>query len=219
MKESLSFIRDLRKNNHKEWFHANRPRYYKAREEFLAFVEIMVSEIGVFDTDLGPVIPKKTLFRINRDIRFSKDKSPYKTNFGAFIIKGGKNSGNAGYYFHLEPGGTFIGGGIYHPMPDILKAVRSEIYGNPEEFRDIIKEKTFYDYFGDMFDDRLKTAPKGYPKDFEYIDLLKYKSYIVSRPFDEKLVCGDGLLEETLKAFRLMYPMIRFINFALGSTI
>lgn len=215
MKKSLSFIRELKKNNNTEWFHANRAGYDEARGEFLAFVESLVSEIGLFDTDLGPLDPRKTLFRINRDIRFSRDKSPYKTNFGAFIIKGGKKTGNAGYYFHLDPEGTFVGGGVYHPETEILKKVRSEIYGNPEEFRDIIMGKSFRNYFGDLYDDRLKTAPKGYPKDFEFIDLLKYKSYIVSRPFDENLVTGNGLLRETIRAFQLMHPMIRFINYAL----
>jgi uncharacterized protein (TIGR02453 family) len=215
MEKSLSFIRDLKKNNHKEWFHANRPRYDEARAEFTAFIEQLISEIGMFDPDLGPADAKSTLFRINRDIRFSKDKSPYKTNFGAFIIKGGKKSGNAGYYFHLEPGGTFIGGGVYHPEADILKKVRQEIYGNPEEFSEIINNSAFKEYFGEMYDDRLKNAPKGFPPDFEYIDLLKYKSYIVSRSFEEKLLKGNGLLPETVKAYRLMYPLIRFINYAL----
>ena len=215
MKKSLSFIRNLKKNNNTEWFHANRASYDEARGEFLAFIETLVSEIGLFDADLGQVDPRKTLFRINRDIRFTKDRSPYKTNFGSFIIKGGKKSGNAGYYFHLDPEGTFSGGGVYHPETDILKKVRHEIYGNPEEFRDIIMEKSFRNYFGELYDDRLKTAPKGYPKDFEFIDLLRYKSYIVSRQFDEKMVRDDELLKETLKAFQMMHPMIRFINFAL----
>ena len=215
MKRSLSFIKELKKNNNKEWFHANRSLYDEARAEFIAFIEILVSEIGIFDPELGPVNPKSTIFRINRDIRFSRDKSPYKTNFGAFIIKGGKKSGNAGYYFHLEPGGTFIGGGVYHPEPEILKKVRDEIYGNPEEFNRILKEEKFYEYFGELYDDRLKNAPKGYPKDFEYIDLLRYKSYIVSRAFEEKLVRGDGLLKEVLTAFRMMHPLVRFINYAL----
>ena len=215
MKTSLSFLQDLKKNNNKEWFHANRSRYDESRAEFLAFIESVVSEIGLFDTDLGPVDAKKTLFRINRDIRFSKDKSPYKTNFGAFIIKGGKKSGNAGYYFHLDPEGTFAGGGVYHPETHILKKVRQEIYGNPEEFITIITDRNFRDYFGDMYDDRLKTAPKGYPKEFEHMDLLQYKSYIVSRQFDTELVTGGGLVAETIRAFRLMHPMIRYINYAL----
>ncbi len=215
MKKSLSFLQKLKRNNNKEWFHANRASYDEARAEFLAFVEMLVSEIGMFDPDLGPIDPRKTLFRINRDIRFSRDKSPYKTNFGSFIIKGGKKTGNAGYYFHLDPEGTFIGGGVYHPEAEILKKVRHEIYGNPEEFREIITEKSFRKKFGDMYDDQLKTAPKGYPKDFEHIDLLKYKSYIVSRQLDDKLVYGVQLLKETLASYRLMNPMIRFINYAL----
>jgi uncharacterized protein (TIGR02453 family) len=215
MKKSLSFIRDLKNNNNTEWFHANRPRYDEAKAEFLAFIEILVSEIGLLDPDLGPVSAKSTLFRINRDIRFSKDKSPYKTNFGSFIIKGGKKTGNAGYYFHLDPAGTFIGGGVYHPEAEILKKVRQEIYENPEEFREIISNKKFRNSFGEMYDDQLKTGPKGFPKDFEHMDLIKYKSYIVSKSLDEKTVTGDELIKETLEAFRLMHPLIRFINFGL----
>ncbi len=217
MKKGLSFISDLKKNNHKEWFHANRSRYEEAREEFHAFIEALINEIQVFDPSVGPIQPKSTVFRINRDIRFSKDKYPYKTNFGAFIVPGGKKSGNAGYYFHLEPEGSFAGGGVYHPMPDILKKIRNEIYGNPEEFKGIIEGKEFFEYFGDMYDDRLKTPPKGFPRDFEHIDLLKYKSYIVSRSFDNDMVTSDSLAEETVKTFRLMYPLNKFINYALGS--
>ncbi len=215
MKKSLSFLKELKKNNNKEWFHANRESYDETRAEFTGFIEKLVSGIGTFDPDLGPINPKSTLFRINRDIRFSKDKSPYKTNFGSYIIKGGKKTGNAGYYFHLEPGGTFLAGGIYHPEADILKKVRREIYENPEEFREIILKRDFYAYFGGLYEDRLKTAPRGFPKDFEHMDLLQYKSYIVSRSIDERLVTGGGLLEETLMAFRLLHPLIRFINYAL----
>lgn len=215
MRNSLSFIRDLKKNNNKEWFHANRPKYEEARREFTLFIESLISGIASFDADLGPVQVKSTLFRINRDIRFSKDKSPYKTNFGAFILKGGKKSGNAGYYFHLDPEESFIGGGVYHPEAEILKKVRQEIYGNPDEFREIITEKKFLAAFGEMYDDRLKTAPKGFPKDFEHIDLLKYKSYIVSRSLDINLLTSEDLLSETISSFRLMYPLVRFINYAL----
>ena len=217
MKKGLSFISDLKKNNHKEWFHANRSRYEDARGEFLAFVETLIGEIQAFDPSVGSVGAKSAMFRINRDIRFSKDKSPYKTNFGAFSVPGGKKSGFAGYYFHLDPEGSFAGGGVYHPMPDILKKIRNEIYGNPEEFKGIIEGKEFHDYFGDMYDDRLKTPPKGFPKDFKHIDLLKYKSYIVSQSFDTETVTGDRLVEETVKAFRLMHPLNKFINYALGS--
>ena len=217
MKKSLSFISDLKKNNHKEWFHANRVRYDEARGEFLAFIETLIGKIQAFDPTVGSVDAKGALFRINRDIRFSKDKSPYKTNFGAFIVPGGKKSGNGGYYFHLEPEGSFAGGGVYHPEAAILKKIRNEIYENPEEFREIIENKEFSDYFGEMYDDRLKTPPKGYPKDFEHIDLLKYKSFIVSRSFDTGTLTGDRLVGEVVRAFRLMYPLNKFINYALGS--
>ena len=203
MKKSLSFISDLKNNNHKDWFHANRPRYDEARGEFLSFVDTLIGEIQAFDPSVGPVDAKGAIFRINRDIRFSNDKSPYKTNFGAFIVPGGKKSGNAGYYFHLDPDGSFAGGGVYHPMPDILKKIRNEIYGNPEEFKGIIEGKEFYDYFGDMYDDRLKTPPKGFPKDFEHIDLLKYKSYIVSRSFDNRTITGGQSCRRNREDFQI----------------
>jgi uncharacterized protein (TIGR02453 family) len=215
MKKSLSFLRDLGKNNNRDWFQANRVRYDEARAEILEFVETLVSEIGLFDPDLGPVNPKGTLFRINRDIRFSRDKSPYKTNFGAFIAREGKKSGYAGYYFHVDPTGSFMAGGIYQPEPEVLKKVRQEVYENPEEFMEIITEKSFRGYFGELYDDRLKTAPKGYPKDFKYIDLLRYKSYMVSRDLGDSLMSGGDLLGETVRGMRMMHPLVRFINYAL----
>ena len=217
MQISLSFIKSLKLNNNREWFQANRGKYEEARQEFLAFVEKIINELGLIDPDLGPVDYRSGVFRINRDIRFSKDKSPYKTNFGVFIVKGGKKSGNAGYYFHLEPGKSFVGGGLYHPMPEALKVMRNEIYENAEEFTDILRGKAFYDFFGDLWDgDMLKTPPKGFPKEFEHIDLLRHKSYIAGRNFDDKLLIGDRLAEETLNAFRLMVPLIRFLNFGLA---
>jgi uncharacterized protein (TIGR02453 family) len=215
MKKSLSFINELKKNNHREWFQSHRKQYEEARAEFIAFIESLIGEIGLFDPELGPVEPRSTLFRINRDIRFSKDKSPYKTNFGAYIKKGGKKSGFAGYYFHLEPDGSFLGGGVYHPEAAVLKKVRQDICDNPEEFREIIENKKFRDAFGELYDHQLKTAPKGFPKDFEHMDLLRYQSYIVSRNLDEKTLTGDSLLRETAESYRLMYPLIRFINYAL----
>jgi uncharacterized protein (TIGR02453 family) len=217
MKKSLSFISDLKKNNHKEWFHGNRPRYEESRNEFLVFVQSLINGIQAFDPSVGSIEPKSAIFRINRDIRFSKDKSPYKTNFGAFMVPGGKKSGNAGYYFHLDPEGTFSGGGVYHPESHILQKVRTEIFENGEEFREIIEESKFRDRFGEMYDDRLKTPPKGFPKDYKYIDLLKYKSYIVSRSYEPDLVRSDQLLETVTDDYRQMYPLIRFINFALGT--
>ena len=216
MQKSLSFLKDLKNNNNREWFQSSRERYEEARQEFLAFLENIVNELGLMDPELGRVDYRSTVFRINRDIRFSKDKSPYKTNFGAFIVKGSKKSGNAGYYFHLEPGNSFAGGGIYHPMPEVLKKIRNEIYENAGEFIEIIRDKEFNDVFGDLWEgDMLKTPPKGFPGDFEYIGLLRYRSYTVWRDFDDKLILGDRLTEETLKIFGLLVPFNRFINFGI----
>jgi uncharacterized protein (TIGR02453 family) len=215
MVKSLEFLKGLEKNNNRKWFQAHRKQYEEARAEVLAFVEILVAEIGKFDPDLGPVNPKSALFRINRDIRFSRDKSPYKTNFGAFISRDGKKSGYAGYYFHIDPSGCFIAGGIYHPEPEVLKKVRQEIFENPEEFLEIILDETFRDYFGEMYDERLKTPPRGFPKEFAHIDLLRYKSYLVSRDLPDRLLNGEGLLEEIIRGMHLAYPLVRFINYAL----
>ena len=215
MEKCLSFLRDLKKNNNREWFQANRIRYEECRAEHLEFIETLISGAGLFDPELGPVNPKSTVFRINRDIRFSKDKSPYKTHFGAFINRYGRSLEKAGYYFHLEPGGSFIGGGIYRPGSDVLKKIRQEIFEDPEEFSGIVREKKFREFFGGLSDDRLVNAPKGYPKDFEYIDLLKYKSYMVSRELEDEQVTSDGLADIVLKGMRIMYPMIRFVNNAL----
>lgn len=217
MEKCLSFIRDLRKNNNRDWFQANRSRYQEAKKEFFGFVEELVVELGLMDPDLGVVDAKSAIFRINRDIRFSNDKSPYKTNFGALIAKGGKKSGNAGYYFHMEPGGSFVAGGVYHPMPDVLKAIRTGIHENIDEFLDIIRDRTFQEAFGGLWEgDKLKTQPKGFPKEFEHIDLLRNRSFNVSRRMDDNVITGGNPGRETLEAFRLMVPLNRFLNLAIS---
>src|ERR1051325_10599551 len=124
---TLKFLKDLKKNNTKEWFDANRKAYESAKKDFEGLVESVIEQFCKKDEEIGSLKPKDCMFRINRDIRFSKDKSPYKTNFGAFINKGGKKSIYAGYYFHCEPGENFVGGGLWMPMPDALKKVRQEI--------------------------------------------------------------------------------------------
>lgn len=212
----LDFLNDLKKNNNREWFQQNKPSYESAREVFLHFVEILVSEIQNIDPEIGAVIPSKTLYRIYRDVRFSKDKSPYKTNFGAHIVKDGKKSGNAGYYFHLEPGGTFIAGGVYQPMPDSLKMVRTEIFENPDEFRAIIESPQFRKNFNELWGDKLKTAPKGFPKDFPDIDLLKYKSYIVAKNLSDTSLSGNKLITELKEILQSLYPLNRFLNYILS---
>jgi uncharacterized protein (TIGR02453 family) len=214
-KDTINFLNDLKKNNNREWFRANKSRYDAARGEFLNLASYLLVEIQAIDPDIGPLKPGDTLFRIYRDVRFSSDKSPFKTHMGAYFVKGGKQSGNAGYYFHLEPGESFTAGGIWQPTPDILKAVRMEIYENPVEFRSIIQNKAFIDNFGEIHGEKLKTPPKGFPKDFSEIEWLKYKSFTVFRNITDKLVLSEQLIEDAVRVFQLMLPLNRFINYAI----
>ncbi len=142
-KNLLHFLSDLKKNNHKEWFHENKPRYQLVKKEFEQFIAHVIADISQFDASVKNLEPKHCIFRINRDIRFSNDKSPYKSNFGGFIVPGGRNAGHAGYYIHIEPENCFLAGGIYMPPPDRLKAVRTEIYENTDSFKKILNDKNF----------------------------------------------------------------------------
>lgn len=212
-KELLEFLSELKENNYKEWFHENKPRYQKLKKEFEQFIAHTIATIAQFDPSVQNLEPKHCIFRINRDIRFSKDKSPYKTNFGGFIVPGGKKAGNAGYYIHIEPGNCFIAGGIYAPPSDKLKAVRTEIYENTDEFKKILSDKNFKNHFkGIMSDDKLKTAPKGFPKDFEDIDLLRYKHYTVAKSVADDLIASDKFADEIHETFKALYPFNEFIN-------
>ena len=212
-KDVLQFLKDLKENNYTEWFHENKPRYQRVRKEFEQFVAHAIAEISQFDKSIQNLEPKHCIFRINRDIRFSNDKSPYKTNFGAYIVPGGKKAGLAGYYIHIEPGNCFLAGGIYAPPADKLKAVRMEIYENNEDFKKILADKNFKKIYPELYNkDMLKTAPKGFPKDFEDVDLLKYKHYIASRNVKDSIVISDNFIDEVRETFKAALPLNQFIN-------
>jgi len=209
----LQFLSDLKKNNYKEWFHENKPQYQKVKKEFEQFIALTIADIAQFDKSIQNLEPKHCIFRINRDVRFSNDKSPYKTNFGGYIVPGGKKAGNAGYYIHIEPGNCFLAGGIYMPPSNRLKAVRTEIYENTDDYKKILNNKNFKKHFEEILNEgKLKTAPKGFPKDFEDIDLLRYKHYIVSRKIDDKIVMSDKFTDEIRETFKAVYPFNSFIN-------
>ena len=217
IKNLLQFLSDLKENNYKEWFHENKPTYQKVKNEFIQFIAHTIADVAQFDKSIKSLEPKHCIFRINRDIRFSKDKSPYKSNFGGFIVPGGRNAGFAGYYIHIEPENCFLAGGIYMPPPDRLKAVRTEIYENTDEFKKILNNKNFKKHFKEIIsEDQLKTAPKGFPKDFEDIDLLKHKHYTVVRYIDENLVTSENFADEIRETFKALYPFNSFINEAIN---
>jgi len=214
-KSTLDFLVTLKENNNRQWFQANKSWYEEAKKDFANFIDLLALEIRKFDPDIGQVNSHEAIFRIYRDVRFSKDKTPYKNNLGAHIVPGGKKSGLAGYYFHIEPGDIFLAGGLYMPSPDNLKKVRREIFENIEEFLLIIENQEFSNYYGNIWGEKLVNPPAGYPKEFEYVDLLKYKSYTVIRQIPEQMFFKSNLLEEVSDGFRILYPFNRFLNQAI----
>jgi len=211
-KEIFVFLKELKNNNSKEWFDVNRSRYKDLRKNFMDFVSYLILELSVLDPSVQNIEPKDCVFRINRDIRFSNDKSPYKSNMGAFITPGGKKSGLPGYYLHLEPGSCFAAGGIYMPPPAELKSIRSVIFDSPEEYRKIIEAKNFKKLFGEVAGDKLKTAPKGFPKEDSNIDLIKLKSYTVSHKIDEKILSEKNAYPELMKIYAGMKDFNLFLK-------
>ena len=213
-KKIISFLEDLIRNNNREWFHANKSRYEEVKHIFEIFINTIIPEIATFDNDIKikNLSAKDCLFRIYNDIRFVKNKPLYKTNMGAFMAKGGKNSGNAGYYLHIEKNNCFLGGGIYMPPSDKLKLIRQEIYYNYDEFSGILSDKNFRKYFHGLDEIKTSRIPKGFPKDFIGAEMLKYKSYTMIFPFEEKKLFFSNFKEMILEVFKTMTPLNHFIN-------
>lgn len=210
--EILTFLSELKENNNKEWFDENRNRYKELREFFISQIGTFINRVAEFDPSVQYEDPRKSVFRINRDIRFSKDKSPYKTNFGGFVVPGGKKSGNSGYYLHLEPGNSFVGGGIHCPPGPILKKIRWGIYQNADEFLPIIEDKTFKTTFGEITGEKLKKPPRGFDKDFEHIDLLKFKDYTVVANLPDSDIQKDDFTDTVVDYFKKMSNFNHFLN-------
>ena len=214
---SLKFLSTLKKNNNRDWFQANKKEYDAAKKDFIDYVQKLIAGISTFDKKVSGLEAKNCVFRINRDVRFSHDKSPDKTNMGANISPGGKKSPAAGYYFHVEPGGSFIAGGMFQPEPDKLKAVREDIIYDPDDFKKIIGSKEFKKHYSKLWDEgKLKTAPKGFDKEHPDIDLVKYKSYIAVKNLSDKEVLDKNLVKNALEAFKALKPMNDFLNKSAG---
>ncbi len=210
----IPFLTQLYNNNNRDWFTRNKMQYQAAFNDFNKFVDDLIPYLAQTDPLLTGIRAKDCVYRIYRDTRFSKDKTPYKNHLGANISPGGRKSRLAGFYLHIEPMGTSItGGGIYMPDPEILKALRNEFYQVPEELLEIINDKEFSKYFKGLSNqDKLKTAPKGFPKDFEHIDLIKYKSYVAIGELSRKDIESDHLMEKLVQIHKAMYPLNRLIN-------
>ncbi len=208
----FKFLIDLKFNNNRAWFKQNNDRYINAKSEFENFIELLIPQLKEVDSEIDVLPAKNCIFRIYKDVRFSKNKEPYKTNFGASISKGGKKSINAGYYIHFEPDNSFIGGGIYKPEPKILKAIRTTIFENTEQYKNIINKSTFKKYFPDIYGEKLKTAPRGFPKDFKDIDLLNNKHYAIIHNIDNSFWFKDDLINNILDVFKEQKEFNHFLN-------
>ncbi len=208
----FKFLAKLEKNNNREWFAENKHLYTQSFDEMLKLVERLIPRVGEFDDDIKNLDAKKCIFRIYRDVRFSKDKSPYKLNLGGFLVKGGRNSGHAGYYLHLENNNSFIAGGIYMPPAPFLKKVRQEIYFHVDEFKSILEDKENVKYFKEISGDKLVRPPKDFDPDFPDIELLKYKSYgFIHHVTNEQCLTPD-FEEYVMKIFKQLSPMVKFLN-------
>src|SRR6266487_2759344 len=215
---TIKFLKDLKKNNNKEWFDVNRKVYESAKQDFGNLVQTVIGIYCKKDDELASLKAKDCMFRINRDIRFSKDKSPYKTNFGASINKGGRKSILAGYYFHCEPSESFVGGGLWMPMPEELKKIRQEIDYCFEEFKKIINNKKFKTFYGELYkgeDMTLSRPPKGYDENNPAIGFIKLKSFIAMQQLNEADLTDKNLAKKITGAFEALQPMVKFINRAL----
>ena len=215
MDSVLRFLRKLKKNNNKPWFEANRNGYTEAKQELETFLEGLIASYSKTDDAISRLTPKDCMFRINRDVRFSKDKSPYKTNFGAYINPGGKKSTLGGYYLHIEPGASFVGGGLWMPMPAELAKIRQEIDYNLPEFTAILSSASFKKQYGSLSTDEeysLKRIPKGYENDNAAAEYLKLKSFIATRKLSDEEVSSTSLKKSCIAAFTALRPLLDFIN-------
>ena len=213
---TIQFLKSLKKNNNREWFEKNRKQYELAKTDYLNFVTNVLNEIQLYDQSLTELEPKKCVFRLNRDVRFSKNKDPYKTNFGASFSKGAKKIQTAGYYFHLEPGENFVGGGLWMPMAPDLNKVRQEIDYCFKEFASILKKPVFKTTYGDMDNSmKLVRPPKGFEIDNPALEYLKLKSFVVTRTIKDTELTDKQLVKNVVKDFKTIAPLVHFLNRAI----
>ena len=207
---TLTFLKDIKKNNNRDWFNANKDKYLKAQENMIAFADAVLHEMNKHDKIETPS-GKKSLFRIYKDTRFSKDKTPYKINLsGAFRRATKKLRG--GYYFHIQPGNSFVAGGFWGPEPDDMKRIREDIDRNHKDFKKVLANKTLVKTFGELQGEQVNSAPRGYSKDHPAIDLLRYKQFVFRHSFTDKEVLRPGFYKELNQAFKNLRPFFNYMS-------
>ncbi len=214
-KETVDFLKKLEKNNNREWFTSNKGLFDNANNNIIAITDHLIGRISKFDPEVVGIDPKQCIFRIYRDIRFSKDKSPYKTNLGAFIAPGGRKTMAPGYYFHLQPGMFFAAAGKHLPDASELLKIRKAVAADSKRFFKIVESKKFVDRFGGFDGERLTNPPKGFPADHEAIEYLKFKSFTVSEEFSAKDAASSDYPKMLAESFKAAYPLVEFLREAL----
>ena len=202
----FQFLQHIKQNNNREWFNANKPTYQAAYDNFKTFANSLHDLMSLHDE-----IERMRIHRIYRDIRFSKDKTPYKSHLSGGFVRATKWR-RGGYYFHIEPGATFVGGGFWGPVSADLKRIRTELAADAEPLRQIIASADFVETFGSLQGDQLKTAPAGYPKDHPNIDLLRYKQFLISRSFTDEEVLSPDFAEKVSATFQHMRPFFDYMS-------
>lgn len=215
-KETVDFLRKLDKNNNRDWFNAHKDAFVKANDNVIAVTGELIGRIAKFDPAIAGIDPKACVFRIYRDIRFSKDKSPYKTNLGAFIAPGGRKTMSPGYYFHVQPAMFFAAAGKHMPDPGETLKIRNAIVANTKEFLKIVEGKAFAKRFGEMHGDSLSRPPKGFDANHPAIEYLKMKSFTVGEEFTAKDATSKDYPKMLAESFKAAYPLVVFLRRALA---
>ena len=216
MRNTISFLKKLKKNNNTPWLHAHKNEYIAAKEEFAFLLQELIVRLSAWDSRLPHLEVKDCVFRFNRDTRFSDNKSPYKENFGAFFAYGGKKGGLPGYYLHTSPKENFVAGGIWMPEADKLLAIRRYILNHGDELEKILKDKKFKKVFSGLSTEEvLKRPPKGFPADHKHVELLKLKSFTASAPLTLDQLSKSGFSKVLDQHFKLLKPLNNFLLQAL----
>lgn len=217
---TIEFLNDLKSNNSKSWFDLNRKRYDNVKADYISLAGNILGQMKKIDPSLEMVETKECVFRINRDIRFSADKSPYKTNLGIALHPGGKKFNLAAYYLHIEPGHSFIGGGLWMPEAPLLSKVRKEIHYFYNDLIEILNNPLYKKTYGSLDIEegqKLSRPPKGYEAEDPAIEFLKLKSFTASTPLSDEMLTSDKLIPHIIDRFTILKPFIGFINRGLMS--
>ena len=215
---TLIFLKNLSENNHRDWFLDHKSEFEKAKSDVYSLTQAIIKRLAGFDPDIpSDLDPKNCVMRIYRDIRFSKDKTPYKTNFGIAISANGKNFKGPGYYIHIEPQKSFIAAGSWFPESEQLKAIRQEIDYNSADWNELLNEEGFKSAFGDLnTEGKLKAVPKGYSADHPDIEYLKLKSFTVTHAIPDAQLAEGQVVDNIAVIFEKVYPLMVFLRSAIS---